>query len=102
MIRRSKIKNNGKNSDQMKVTFALPADYPHMPQAVVGDFNQWDVTATPLKRRSNGTYSAPVTLEPGQRYAFRYLCDGDHWCNDEEADAYEPNEFGSENSVLIT
>ncbi|MBV7331576.1 isoamylase early set domain-containing protein [Chloroflexi bacterium TSY] len=98
MIRRRKVKN----SDQIKVTFALPEDYPHMPQAVVGDFNHWDSIINPMKRRSNYTYSATVTLKSGQRYAFRYLCEGDHWCNEEEADAFEPNEFGSENSVLIT
>ena len=97
MLRRRKIKN----SDQVKVTFALPEKYPHKPQSVVGDFNDWDVAANPMQRRSNGTYSAVIRLQPGQRYQFRYRCAGDHWCNDEEADAFEPNEFGGENSVLI-
>lgn len=98
MIQRSKIKN----SDQIKVTFTLPADHTCPPQAVVGDFNHWDPTVNPMKRRSNNTYSATVTLAPGQRYAFRYLCAGNQWCNDAAADAVAPNVFGSENSILIT
>lgn len=98
MIQRSKVKN----SDQVKVTFALPADQTYVPQAVVGDFNQWDPSANPMKRRSNNTYSATVTLATGRRYAFRYACANNQWCNDVAADALEPNVFGSENSILIT
>lgn len=98
MIQRSK----SKNGDQIKVTFALPQDHAHSPQAVVGDFNQWDPTVNPMKRRSNNTYSATITLATGQRYAFRYLCEGNQWCNDDDADGHEPNVFGSHNSILIT
>lgn len=98
MIQRSKTKNG----DQIKVTFTLPNDHAHLPQAVVGDFNQWDPTAHPMKRRSNNTYSATVTLATGRRYAFRYLCEGNHWCDEVNADAYEPNVFGTQNSILLT
>jgi len=98
MIRRSKVKN----SNQMKVTFALPDTHPHKPEAVVGDFNNWDPAAHPLKLRSNKTFSCTVTLDRDQRYAFRYRCEGEQWYDDEEADEYEPNEFGSQNSILLT
>jgi len=98
MLQRSK----SKKSDQVKVTFTLPNDHTLQPQAVVGDFNQWNPTANPLKRRSNHTYSATVTLATGRRYAFRYLCAGNHWCDEAAADAYEPNVFGTQNSILIT
>ena len=33
---------------------------------------------------------------------FRYLLNDTVWVNDEEADAYRPNEFGEENSILFT
>ena len=32
----------------------------------------------------------------------RYLVDGQMWANDEAADAYAPNEFGSDNSIVNT
>lgn len=98
MLQRSK----SKNSAQVKVTFTLANDHTPQPQAVVGDFNQWDPTVNPLKRRSNNTYSTTVTLATGQRYAFRYLCEGTHWCDEADADAHEPNVFGTQNSILIT
>ena len=92
------IKRKGKrNSNEVRVTFALPADDPHAQAAVVGEFNNWDQTAHPLKKRSNGTYSAAVTLEKGQQYAFRYYdAANDFWFNDPEADAYE-----GDNGIVI-
>lgn len=98
MIQRQPISE----SNQVKVTFVLPVDYPHVPVTVVGDFNQWNATANPLQRRSNGTYSTTLVLEAGQRYAFRYLCGNGEWFNEGFADAFETNGFGSDNSILIT
>ncbi|MEZ4867484.1 MAG: isoamylase early set domain-containing protein [Caldilineaceae bacterium] len=88
-------------SNQSKVTFVLPADYPHLPIAVVGDFNHWNPAANPLQQRSNGSYSATVVVENGHRYAFRYLCDNGRWFNEGLADAFEENGFGGDNSILI-
>jgi 1,4-alpha-glucan branching enzyme len=92
------IQRKGKrNSDEVRVTFTLPADDPHAQAAVVGEFNQWDRNADPLKKRSNGAYSATVTLEKGQQYAFRYYdAANDFWFNDPEADAYE-----GDNGIII-
>ena len=39
-------------------------------------------------------------LKPENNYRFRYLIDGEIWKNDDAADAYEPNEFGTEDSVV--
>ena len=39
-------------------------------------------------------------LETGREYQFRYLIGNDTWENDWEADAYTPNEFGTEDSVV--
>lgn len=97
MIRRQPI-NEG---NQVKVTFVLPPDYPHLPITVVGDFNGWNPTANPLQHRSNGSYSTTVVVEGGRRYAFRYLCSNGRWFNEGFADAFEVNDFGSDNSVLI-
>ena len=95
------LKRKGfRDSDKVKVTFVLPEDSP--PASVVGDFNDWDPEANRLIRRSNQTYSTAVILEPNQRYAFRYRTEDGAWFNEPEADAQEPNEFGEQNSILIT
>lgn len=46
-------------------TFVLPANFPHVPLSVVGDFNQWDSTAHPFTQTSDGTYQVTMTLETG-------------------------------------
>jgi 1,4-alpha-glucan branching enzyme len=95
------LKRKGfRDKDKIKVTFVLPDGSPKA--SVVGDFNDWDPEANPLIRRSNHTYSSAVTLDEGERYAFRYkLADGG-WMNEEDADAQEPNGFGGTNSIIIT
>jgi len=84
-----------------KVTFVLSsqsdADHIH----VTGDFNDWQAS-TPMRRQKDGSFRATVELEPGREYQFRYLVDGNSWVNDEAADAYYPNPFGADNSVVRT
>lgn len=69
---------------------------------LVGDFNDWDPAEHPFRVHPNGTRSVSVTVQPGQRYAFRYFCDGRFWCNDDDADGFERNQFGSENCFVRT
>jgi hypothetical protein len=44
-------------------------------------------------------FSVQLTLAAGT-HRFRYLLDGVRWENDWEADDYEPNDFGGDDSVL--
>ena len=67
---------------------------------VSGDFNDWSPSATPMKRRKDGTLTATVTLAAGRRYRFRYLLDDGRWENDWAADGYAPNDFGGDDSVI--
>ncbi|MCB0062502.1 MAG: isoamylase early set domain-containing protein [Caldilineaceae bacterium] len=97
MIQRSPLFN----SNQSKVSFVLPADYPHLPISVVGEFNGWNPAANPLHPQGDGTYSTTVTLENGRRYAFRYLSSSGEWFNEGMADDFEPNGYGRDNSILI-
>nr|WP_228489086.1 hypothetical protein [Raineyella fluvialis] len=39
-----------------------------------------------LRRRSNGTLSAAVTVHPGSTLRFRYLGENGHWFDDPDAD----------------
>lgn len=67
----------------VRVTFALPRDTPNGAVSVVGDFNDWDPFAHPLRRRANGTRSATVTVTAGRTLHFRYLAEGGIWFDDE-------------------
>jgi 1,4-alpha-glucan branching enzyme len=98
MLKREMVKN----SNQVKVTFIVPNDPNQGRVSVVGDFNNWDPAATPLVKRANNTRSASVSLPPNRRYAFRYYTADGSWFNEEAADAYEPNEHGSENCIIVT
>ena len=67
----------------VRVTFALPADKPGGAVSVVGDFNDWDPFAHPLRRRANGTRSTAVTVRAGSTLRFRYLAEGGLWFDDD-------------------
>jgi 1,4-alpha-glucan branching enzyme len=69
---------------------------------LVGDFNGWDLTATPMKHLKRGAYQATLDLEPGKEYQFRYLVNDEHWYNDWHADAYIPGSYGADNCVVVT
>jgi len=91
-----------KDSRKVKVTFIIPHDPSQPKVSVVGDFNDWDPSVSPLIKRNNDTRSVSVVLDPGQRYSFRYFSEDGQWFNDEEPDAFEPSEHGSQNCLVIT
>jgi 1,4-alpha-glucan branching enzyme len=98
MIKREPVKQ----SNQVKVTFVVPHD-PAQPRiSVLGDFNAWDPKANPLVKRANNTRSVSVTLEPNRQYQFRYRTEDGEWLDDEQADGYAPNEFGTQNCLIVT
>jgi 1,4-alpha-glucan branching enzyme len=70
--------------------------------ALVGDFNNWSITANPLTAGPDGAWSGAVTLDAGKTYQYRYYANGQDWHNDWQADGYLPNEHGSDNSVVST
>lgn len=76
--------------DVVRVTFVLPGNDPAGPVSVVGDFNDWDPFAHPLRRRANGTRSAVVKVPAGSKLLFRYLAEGGLWFDDESAEQIDP------------
>jgi hypothetical protein len=82
------------------VTFTLPAEVGAGDVALCGDFNNWDTGPIPLIRETDG-WQVTVPLAPGSSYRFRYLLDGERWENAWDADRYEPNPYGSDNSVVM-
>lgn len=86
---------------KVRVTFALPAAIWADTIYVVGDFNNWNRRATPM-RLSDAGWMVTLELEPGQIYQYRYLLNDEEWHNDWNADGYEPNAYGGDNSLVIT
>lgn len=90
-----------RNSDTVKVTFALPADQVSLPVSVLGDFNDWDPFAHPLRKRSNGTVSATVEVAPGQALRFKYLAGDGHWFCDPEAETVVNDAINTVDSLVV-
>lgn len=70
--------------------------------SLVGDFNHWDLAATPMKRRKDGSFAATLELECGRSYQFRYCIDHTSWENDAQADAYVPSPFADSANSVVT
>jgi 1,4-alpha-glucan branching enzyme len=91
-----------------KVTFQLaksevPEDVEVENVHLVGDFNNWEESGTPMKySKRHKAYRATIELDPGEEYQFRYLVNGQIWCNDWAADAYVPNNMGEDNCVVVS
>jgi Glycogen recognition site of AMP-activated protein kinase len=82
------------------VTFTLPGEVGAGNVVLCGDFNDWSAGNIALQRGSDGAWEVTLPLEPGRSYRYRYLLDGERWENAWQADWYEPNAFGSTNSVV--
>jgi 1,4-alpha-glucan branching enzyme len=73
----------------VRVTFALPADEPGGAVSVVGNFNDWNPHAHPLRKRANRTRSAAVTVQAGTTLHFRYLGEGGVWFDDDTVPVHD-------------
>ena len=67
--------------------------------SLVGNFNQWNTLANPMKKDRKGMWKATLSLETG-RYEYRFFADG-NWENDPSCSCCVANEFGGENCVKI-
>ena len=68
--------------------------------ALVGDFNNWDPRATPLRAASTGgVWSVEVPVPPG-RHLYAFVVDGKLWRPDPAAPKATGEDFGEPNSAL--
>ena len=92
-----------KSKPVCKVTFRVSQE--QAPEAknvcIVGDFNDWDKEATPLKALKSGDFKTTLDLDTEKEYAFRYLIDGKLWANEDEADAQVNNGVTNDLNSLI-
>lgn len=89
-----------KTGRSCRVTFELPAEVEAQSACLCGEFNDWDQSSHPMKRRKDGSFTLTISLKPGRQYRYRYLLDNARWENDWAADYYVPNMLGSEDSVV--
>ncbi len=86
-----------------KVTFRVTKAAANSAKRInlVGDFNNWGITETPMKPLKSGEFTVTVDLDTSRAYEFRYILDGIRWENDVEADRYVRSNFADcENSVV--
>lgn len=88
-------------SGKMRVTFALPASIWADTIHLVGDFNDWNITATPLCL-DDTTWSVTLDLDTNQIYHYRYLLDHNEWVIDWNTDGHSLADNGLNNSVVVT
>ncbi|HYR32260.1 MAG TPA: isoamylase early set domain-containing protein [Gemmatimonadales bacterium] len=68
--------------------------------SLVGDFNDWDATRTPMRQTgSNALWTVVVPLEPG-RYHYAFFVDGSRWLADPSAPVARDDDYGAPSSVL--
>ena len=88
-------KSRSAASTTTTLTFFLPTTVLDGTVSVVGTFNSWTPGLHPLRKRSNGTASASVTVPVGETVRFRYLGENGRWFDDADAD-----EITSDGSVV--
>jgi 1,4-alpha-glucan branching enzyme len=86
-----------------KVTFTLPAHRLDSIEqvALLGEFNDWDPIALPMKKSKSGDFTATINLEKNREYQFRYLVNGGTWLNDEAADSYQPSPLSYDHNSVV-
>ncbi|MBL8059008.1 MAG: isoamylase early set domain-containing protein [Anaerolineales bacterium] len=87
---------NGK----VEVTFTMPALEGVSRLYLVGDFNDWSIALHPMTHAADGSWGITLPLDENRSYQFRYFDSNGHWHNDWQADAYVPNNFSGDNSVV--
>lgn len=68
---------------------------------LVAEFNDWQPVEMKFVK-SRKIFKSKFRLPTNKQYQFRYLINGKVWENDNQADGYTANGFGSENSLVST
>lgn len=88
-----------KTIDECEVTFKIePEEAQEV--ALVIESNGWQPIE--MDQLKAGPFKTKLRLPLDQQVQFRYLIDRSTWQNDDGADAYVPNEYGSTNGVVDT
>lgn len=88
-------------TEYMHVAFELPPSIWADRINLVGDFNDWNPTATPFVQARDGSWRVDLELPANQRFRFYYLVDG-RTRADLRADAWSRGPGWVTNSVVET
>lgn len=85
---------------KVRVAFSLPSSLWAESVHLVGDFNDWSPTATPLMLDDH-CWNVSLELEAGEVYQFQYLVNNTDWVNEWQADYFCPGIAGADVSVVV-
>ena len=77
-----------KSKPECKLTFRVTKEEVQSADTVVivGEFNEWNKDAEPMKKLKSGDFTQTLNLETGREYQFKYLVNNTTWANETEAD----------------
>lgn len=67
---------------------------------LVGDFNEWEPTATPFKKIKKGFFKIVLNLDSNKTYQYRFLADG-KYINDDDPQALIFNKYANTENCLL-
>ena len=88
------------NSEMVAVPTQFVYDGAAESVTLVGDFNGWQPTATPLARLASGLWTVTTPLAPG-RHVYAFMIDGTLVMADPRAPKAGDADFGREGSVVM-
>jgi hypothetical protein len=88
------------NEKDVQVTFRMPPLDGVIELYLCGEFNNWHTAGAPLSLEPDASWVVTLVPQGGKSYRFPYLDNQGRWHNDLDADAYVPNDFGTEDSVV--
>lgn len=68
---------------------------------LVGDFNDWNTSKNQFSKCSDGVWRARISCQPGGKYRYKFLVNGERWTEDVSHGLKEEDGFGGFNSILI-
>jgi hypothetical protein len=69
--------------------------------SLVGDFNDWNVAATPMQSAHSGAIWTVALPLPAGRHVYAFVVDGREWVADPAAPRAPEDGFGTPNSVVV-
>ena len=91
------MRNNSSKQKTKKIQFALKAVEAEN-VSLVGEFNNWNPDADPMRRDENEIWTKSKRLLPGN-IEYKFIVDGE-WMLDPENSRACPNCFGTQNNVV--
>ena len=67
---------------------------------ILGLNSDWENSII-MSRKKDGSFTCDVSLPKDSKHEFKYLVNKVEWFDEPEADSQKPNEFGTNNSVII-